>query len=153
MKVDTKIRVRYQETDQMQVVYYGNYFTWFEVGRNEFFRELNFPYKKLEEKGIFIPVVNANCDYKKPAYYDDIICITTCITNVSPAKVVLHYNLKRITPDREKEKFSTQQEENTEFIAQGDTTHAFVTETGPISLKKNLPSFYQMIEKCRVEER
>jgi len=65
---DTTIRVRYAETDQMGVVYYGNYFTWFEIGRVELCRQIGFEYKKMEiEDDSFLVVAEANCRYKRPA--------------------------------------------------------------------------------------
>jgi acyl-CoA thioester hydrolase len=76
MSVVTELRVRYAETDQMGVVYYANYLVWFELGRVEFMRSLGFDYKQMEvEDGCILPVVEANCRYKAPARYDDIILI------------------------------------------------------------------------------
>jgi acyl-CoA thioester hydrolase len=70
--VETTIRVRYAETDQMGVVYYGNYFTWFEVGRVELCRQSGFAYKLMEiEDDSFIVVVEARCRYKRPGRFDD----------------------------------------------------------------------------------
>src|SRR5579872_6757733 len=78
---DAHIRVRYAETDQMGVVYYGNYFTWFEVGRVELCRHLGFEYKQMEiEDDSFIVVAEAHCRYKRPARFDDRIAIRTRIT-------------------------------------------------------------------------
>ena len=67
---ETKIRVRYGETDQMSFVYYGVYAQYYEVGRVELLRSLGLTYKELEEMGFALPVVNLNIKYKKPAYYD-----------------------------------------------------------------------------------
>ena len=77
---ETIIRVRYQETDQMGVVYHSNYFIWFEIGRTEFFRQLDLEYKVMEENNILVPVVDVSCKYKVPAKYDDKIIIKTCIS-------------------------------------------------------------------------
>ena len=75
---ETMLRVRYAETDQMGVAYYGNYFTWFEVGRVELMRELGFDYRSLErEEGCYILVAEASCRYKGPARYDDLLRIRT----------------------------------------------------------------------------
>jgi len=75
---ETTLRVRYAETDQMGVAYYGNYFTWFEVGRVELMRELGFDYRSLErEEGCYILVAEASCRYKGPARYDDLLRIRT----------------------------------------------------------------------------
>lgn len=75
---ETTLRVRYAETDQMGVAYYGNYFTWFEVGRVELMRDLGFDYRALErEEGYYILVAEASCRYKEPARYDDLLRIRT----------------------------------------------------------------------------
>ena len=74
MAVTTTVRVRYAETDQMGVVYYANYLVWFEVGRVEYLRGLGYDYRQMEETdGAILPVVEANCRYRAPARYDDLI--------------------------------------------------------------------------------
>lgn len=76
--VETGIRVRYAETDQMGVVYYANFFVWFEIGRVEHLRSRGFSYRDLEaEDGRYIPVVEARCRYKSPARYDDLLILRT----------------------------------------------------------------------------
>ncbi len=75
----TKLRVRYGETDQMGYAYYGIYAQYYEVGRVEAIRQLGFSYKDVEERGILLPVSELKINYKKPAYYDDEITITTTI--------------------------------------------------------------------------
>jgi len=77
IKAETKIRVRYGETDQMGYVYYGVYAQYYEVGRVEAMRLLGFSYKQIEERGILMPVIDFSISYKKPAYYDDEITIVT----------------------------------------------------------------------------
>jgi len=78
MSVTTEVRVRYAETDQMNVVYYANYLVWFEVGRVELLRALGFSYRQLEqEHGCILPVIEATCRYRSPARYDDQILIET----------------------------------------------------------------------------
>lgn len=73
----TTVRVRYAETDQMDIVYYGNYAQYFEVGRAECIRELGFTYKKMEEMGVRMPVVAMEARFLRPAHYDDLITIKT----------------------------------------------------------------------------
>lgn len=75
----TKVRVRYAETDRMDVVYYGNYAMYFEIGRVEAIRHLGVSYKDIEAMGIILPVVELNIKYLKPAKYDDLITIKTQI--------------------------------------------------------------------------
>ena len=76
---ETKIRVRYAETDQMNVVYHGNYAQYFEVARVESLRNLGISYKSIEEMGIMLPVVELNIKYLRPAKYDDLLTIKTMI--------------------------------------------------------------------------
>jgi acyl-CoA thioester hydrolase len=79
VKSETKIRVRYGETDQMGYVYYGEYAQYYEVGRVEALRLLGFSYKEIEQKGLLMPVIDFSISYKKPAYYDDEITVITLI--------------------------------------------------------------------------
>ena len=75
----TTVRVRYAETDQMDIVYYGNYAQYFEVGRAECIRALGFTYKKMEEMGVRMPVVHMEANFLRPAHYDDLITIKTVL--------------------------------------------------------------------------
>lgn len=75
----TTVRVRYAETDQMDIVYYGNYAQYFEVGRTESIRALGFTYKKMEEMGVRLPVVQMEAKFHRPAHYDDLITIKTML--------------------------------------------------------------------------
>ena len=93
----TKLRVRYGETDQMKYVYYGIYAQYFEVGRVELLRSLGLSYKKLEEMGYQLPVVNFNIDYKKPAYYDDELIIETTVVKIHKVKIVFRYKTYNIS--------------------------------------------------------
>jgi acyl-CoA thioester hydrolase len=93
ISAETSIRVRYSETDQMGIVYYGNYPAYYEVGRVELFRSLGFSYKGLEESGIQMPVTQMSARYLKPAYYDEDIRIITSIKDWPGAKVTFHYDL------------------------------------------------------------
>jgi acyl-CoA thioester hydrolase len=90
---ETKIRVRYGETDQMSFVYYGVYAQYYEVGRVELLRSLGLTYKELEELGFTLPVVNLNINYKKPAYYDDELTIRTTIKKLPSAKITFYYEM------------------------------------------------------------
>lgn len=90
---DYTIRTRYAETDQMGVVYYGNYPQYLELGRVEWLRELGISYKKMEEEGVMLPVVSLQIDYKKPAFYDELITIRTKLKNISSSKIEFDYEL------------------------------------------------------------
>lgn len=107
---ETRIRVRYAETDQMGVVYHANHFVWFEVGRVELFRQLGFSYKQMEhEDNCFIAVVDAHCRYKAPVHYDDEVIVRTWLKQVREKVIRFGYELKR--------------DESGELLAEGETTH------------------------------
>lgn len=89
--LETKIRVRYGETDQMSFVYYGVYAQYYEVGRVELLRSLGLSYKEIEEMGYILPVVNMYINYKKPAFYDDELTIRTTIKELPSAKITFDY--------------------------------------------------------------
>jgi acyl-CoA thioester hydrolase len=76
---ETKVRVRYAETDQMNIVYHGNYPQYFEVGRVEAIRQLGFSYKDLEASGIILPVIEWTAKFLRPAHYDDLLTIRTTL--------------------------------------------------------------------------
>ncbi len=119
----TSIRVRYKETDQMGVVYHGNYFTWFDIGRTEFFRNMGMVYTRLEEEGILLPVIEAQCRYIKPAKYDDEIIINTKLVKLKGVRLEFEYSIYR--------------KEDNELLAEGRTVHAFVDKNlKPINFRK-----------------
>ena len=89
----TSIRVRYAETDQMGVVYYGNYPQYFEVGRVESLRSLGMTYKQMEEDGIMLPVLKLEVKYLKPALYDDLLTIETRIETLPSTRITFHHSV------------------------------------------------------------
>jgi acyl-CoA thioester hydrolase len=91
----THIRVRYAETDRMGVVYYANYFVWFEVARTEWLRVSGWSYREMEADGVSLPVIEAHCQYVRPARYDDQIELRTRATLLSPVRVRFDYELLR----------------------------------------------------------
>lgn len=76
---ETQVRVRYAETDQMNVVYHGNYAQYFEVGRAEAIRQLGFTYKELEKTGIIMPIVEWHAKFIRPAHYDELLTVKTAL--------------------------------------------------------------------------
>lgn len=91
IQAETKLRVRYGETDQMGFVYYGVYAQYYEVGRVEAMRSLGLSYKEMEEAGILMPVINLNINYKKPALYDDEVRIVTSVKEIPSLRITFHY--------------------------------------------------------------
>ncbi len=94
MKIDEiQIRVRYGETDQMGVVYHGNYALYLEMGRIEWLRKYGISYKDMEENGVMLPVVSLAINYKKPAVYDDVIYVKTQLKKRPSAKIEFDYEI------------------------------------------------------------
>lgn len=92
--VETRLRVRYAETDQMGVVYHANYLVWMEVGRVEYWRARGLRYRDMErEDGILLVVAEANCRYQAPAYYDEEIIVRTRLAEANPRMVRFEYEL------------------------------------------------------------
>ena len=124
----TRIRVRYAETDQMGVVYYANFFIWFEIGRVELLRQLGFQYKEMEiEDDCHIPVVEANCRYKSPARYDDELLLETTVLALRRTVIKFGYRLLR------------QENQALILLAEGETTHVTVNRS---MRKVRLPQKY-----------
>ena len=92
--VETRVRVRYAETDQMGVVYHANYLVWMEIGRVEYWRACGLRYRDMErEDGILLVVAEANCRYQAPAFYDDEVLIRTTLAEASPRVVRFEYEM------------------------------------------------------------
>ncbi len=89
---ETKVRVRYAETDRMGYCYYGNFAAYFEVARVEALRELGITYKQLEDEGVILPVLDYQVRYFKPAYYDEMLTIKTVIEQVKGARIYFTYS-------------------------------------------------------------
>ena len=124
---ETVIRVRYAETDQMGIVYYGNYFTWFEIGRVELCRRLGFEYKRMEtEDDSFIIVAEARCRYKKPARFDDVLLIRTRVTESQRRTLRFGYEILNNASG--------------ELLATGETLHVICDSRGRT---KSLPDKYR----------
>lgn len=90
---ETQVRVRYAETDQMGYAYYGNYATYYEVGRVEALRQLGFQYKEMEENGIMMPVTDLKCKFLKPARYDELITIRVIIKALPSVRMYFYYEV------------------------------------------------------------
>lgn len=119
IKYETKLRVRYGETDQMGYVYYGNYAQFFEIGRVEWLRNLGVSYKNLEESNIMLPVLNLNVNFLKPAKYDDLLTIVTSLKKKPLVKIEFDFEIYN---------------EKKELLTTGYTSLVF------IDMKKNKPT-------------
>ncbi len=115
------VRVRYAETDRMGVVYYANYLVWFEVGRTEWLRDTGWTYREMEADGLGLPVIEAHCEYRLGAKYDDELEIRTTGRLVSPVRLAFDYEIVR--------------REDAAVMAVGHTVHATVDRAGkPVRL-------------------
>lgn len=110
------IRVRYAEADKMGVVYYANYFVWFEVARADLLRSLGWSYREMEHAGVSLPVIDARCEYLRPARYDDELEVRTEGRLLSPIRMEFTYEV-RLRPDGT-------------IAASGKTMHAALDPTG-----------------------
>ena len=110
-KSSTKTRIRYSETDQMGVVYHGNYAQFFELGRTEWLRSLGVTYKDMEMSGIMLPVISLKCNFIKSALYDDVLTINTFLKKKPMVKIEFDYEIVN---------------QHEELICTGNTTLAFM---------------------------
>ncbi len=106
---ETSIRVRYAETDKMGIAYNGHYLTWFEVARTEFLRDTGFSYKKTEQKGFYLPLIEADVKYLKPVLYDDVLTLRSCVGERPGLRLKINYEIRR----------------NGELLSTGFTEHVF----------------------------
>ena len=115
-----ELRVRYGETDQMGVAYYGSYLNWFECGRTELMRHFGVPYTEFEEAGLGLPVVESYCRHKRPMRYDDLFTVKTDLCHIDRAKAVFRNRIFLSAAPH------TQ-------IAAGGTLHVCVDKAGKIA--------------------
>lgn len=123
---DTQIRVRYDDADPMGFLHHARYFSYFEIGRLELFRASGGDYRAMEEAGLFVVVVKAECTYKRPARYDDLLTVRCTLAKVTPAKIIHEYQLLR----------------GTDLLAAATITLALVDRTGTV---QQVPQWVQEI--------
>jgi acyl-CoA thioester hydrolase len=124
--VETTLRVRYAETDQMGIAYYANYLAWFEVGRTEWCRATGFTYRDMEQhEGILLMVAEAHCRYKSPARYDDVLIIKTKVNSFKKRLIVFGYEVL--------------DHASGQLLATGETTHTITDIEGRL---RSLPEKY-----------
>ena len=118
-------RVRYSETDQMGVVYHGNYAQYLEMGRVEWLRSKGISYKNMEENGIMLPVVSLSLNYKKSAFYDDLISVETRLKKTPSVRIEFDYVIRN---------------EKQEILVEANTVLVFVDKKSkrPIRCPKNI---------------
>jgi acyl-CoA thioester hydrolase len=131
------IRVRYQETDQMGVVYHTNYLNWFEIGRTELIRSLGMSYLTIEANGLLLPLIEAEMKFRKPAKYDDLIAIRTRIEEYTNLRI----------------HFSSEIVRGLEVLVSGKTRHVWVNrEWKPARIDRAAPELYSLLQKTESAE-
>lgn len=128
-----EVRVIFGDTDQMGVVYYANYLRFFEGARAEYWRSLGRSYKDLEAAQIAMPVIEAHCNYKRPALYEDLLAIETDVTEMKGASLRFTYVVRRA-------------DEQQTLLAEGFTRHAVI---GPTGRPRPIPEFMRTLVKPR----
>lgn len=132
---ETKIIVRYAETDQMGIVHHSNYPVWFEAGRTDFIRKMGMPYSKVEENGAMLPLIELNCRYKGFAKYEDEITIKTSVKENTGIRLAFHYEVFR--------------NNEADPITTGETIHVWTnTNLKPVNLKKFRPELFQLVNSA-----
>ena len=123
------VRVRYAETDKMGIVYYAHYLVWFEIARTDWLRDSGWTYRAMEEEGFALPVIEARCEYRASARYDDQIAITAAARLVSPVRLAFDYTVVRPADGV--------------LIASGQTVHASVDRAGrPVRLPSRVKELF-----------
>ena len=123
------VRVRYAETDKMGIVYYANYLVWFEIARTDWLRDTGWTYRLMETEGYALPVIEAHCEYKSSARYDDEIEIETKARLMSPVRMAFDYRVSRPSDGG--------------TIASGYTVHASVDASGrPVRLPPRVKELF-----------
>ena len=116
LSASVEVRVRYEETDKMGIVYHANYFTWFEIARIELLDAMGCPYKSLEQDDLFLPVLSCRADFRLPAHFDDRLRIVVRIEDFPMVRIKANYEVMH----------------DEQLLATGETTHAFVTGDGKV---------------------
>jgi acyl-CoA thioester hydrolase len=145
------LRVRYQETDQMGVVYHANYLNWFEIGRTEWIRARGMTYEDLEKQGILLPLTDAEMKFRLPAHYDDQITIYTKMIDYSNVRVRFASEIRRNPQQTGSAPLITDQslpiEPIGELLVSGETKHVWVNRAWrAVRIDKAAPDLYALMQ-------
>ena len=131
-KFYSEARVIFGDTDAMGIVYHNSYIRWFEQGRTEFLRQIHYPYTELQKIPMHLPLTFVHCEYKKPAYYDDLLEIAAWPEKMTFATITMAYEIRR--------------KETGELLVTGSTGHAITDENlKPLKLKRLNPELYDAL--------
>lgn len=132
---ETRLTVRYAETDKMGIVHHSNYPIWFEAGRTQFIKALGISYSEIEGKGFLLPLLELKCQYKSAARYEDEIIVKTTLKDISYTRVTFFYEVFK---DGEHESITT-----------GETSHVWTNKNmKPVNMKKHAPEIYEILAKA-----
>lgn len=133
MKTETRLTVRYAETDRMGIVHHSNYAVWFEAGRTDFLKKTGVTYSEVEARGVMLPLYEMTCRFKHPARYEDEIAVITRLKELGRVRLVLSYEVVNIKTNA--------------LLATGETHHAFTdTALKPLNAEKALPDVYALLK-------
>lgn len=133
----SKIKVRYAETDAMAVVHHANYYVYYEVAREDLIRESGISYRDMEDSGIMMPLIETHCRYIEAAKYDDNLIVEANITNLTPIKVEISYEIRN--------------EDTGKIVSKGSTLQTFVDSKNfkILNLKKSRPDLWDVLTKSK----
>lgn len=152
------LRVRYQETDRMAVVYHTNYINWFEWARTELIRACGYPYELVEEQGLLLPVLEVGAQFKQPAGYDELVTVYTRVKAYSNVRLEFAYEVRRGAPEHKETegasgsgKPSLQEwlaEPQGVLLAAGFSKHMWVNrDWKPVRLERHLPELHDLLQR------
>ncbi len=132
MQTESRLNVRYAETDQMGIVHHSNYPIWFEVGRTDFFIFAGLTYADMEALGIMLPLYEISCQFKSPAKYGDEVIVITKLDKITPVRICFSYEVIRASDSKQ--------------LAVGKTMHAWTdTALKPLNAKKLIPREFMLL--------
>ena len=133
MNTETKLTVRYAETDKMGIAHHSNYPVWFEAGRTDFIRQTGISYSEMETHGILLPLYEVTCRFKRPANYEDEIIVVTSLKSMTRVRLILSYEVV--------------EKDTRELLATGETQHAFTDSAlRPVNIEKAAPEIYALLK-------
>ncbi|SFX59596.1 acyl-CoA thioester hydrolase [Thermoactinomyces sp. DSM 45891] len=136
----SSIQVRYQETDQMGVVYHSNYLVWFEIGRTAYTHDLGYSYRELEKLGVMLPLIEVKANYRAPARYDDEVIVYTTCTEASGSRLIFEYEIKR--------------KRDQVLLTTGHSIHVWVNkEMKRVNMKEKFPDLYATLVASATQKR
>ncbi|MFZ5989737.1 MAG: acyl-CoA thioesterase [Bacillota bacterium] len=132
---ESRLIVRYAETDQMGIVHHSNYPIWFEVARTDFIKSMGISYSSIEERGFLLPLIELRCRYKGAARYEDEVIIRTSVKEITFSRITFYYEVFKAIDNV--------------LITTGETVHAWTNrELKPLNIRKQAPDIYELMSKA-----